>query len=192
MALLLGGAGSRMGRPKHHLVERASGEDILSFQARRMAPHFPALFLLHGPFEVSVKLPGERVPDLEKYPGQGPLAALLAALQAARTPWVGLLPIDQPQVPPALYQEALARAAKAGRAVVYLDENQKPQWLCGLYHRRLIPELESALSEGVRSMNRFWESKPLLLLPCPDLEVFCNLNTPEQALNCGWELPGSS
>ena len=178
-----------MGRPKHRLLNRTSGDDILSFQAKRMAPHFSALFLLPGEFEVSPELPGILVPDLQEYRSQGPLAALLSALQAAQTPWVGLLAIDQPQVPPSLYDEALTQGARDERAVVYLDESRKPQWLCGLYHRRLIPELERALSQGVRSMNRFWESRPLLLLPCPDLQAFCNLNTPEQAWNAGWNLP---
>ena len=178
-----------MGRPKHRLLHRISGDDILSFQARRMAPHFSELFLLHGEFEASPELPGKLVPDLEEYQGQGPLAALLAALRAASTPCVGLLAIDQPQVPATLYAEALARAREGEKAVVFLDQNDRPQWLCGLYHRRLVPELERALLEAVRSVTRFWESEAPLLLPCPDANHFCNLNTPEEAMQADWLLP---
>lgn len=150
-----------------------------------MAPHFSEVLLLHGEFEIPPGTPGRPVPDLTEYAGQGPLAALLAALEAASTDWVGLLAIDQPEVPPELYSRALDRAGSE-QSVVFEDGAQKPQWLCGLYHRNLRATVREQLSEGVRSMKRFWESRELVMLACPLGDPFCNLNTPGEAERWGW------
>ena len=179
-----------MGVPKHTLRNSTTTETLLSYQARRMAPHFSEVLLLHGEFEIPPGTPGRPVPDLTEYAGQGPLAALLAALEAASTDWVGLLAIDQPEVPPELYAWALEQNHDR-QAVVFEDGQGKPQWLCGLYHRNLLAAVREQLREGVRSMKRFWESRELAVLTYPHGDPFCNLNTPEEAERWGWQRIGT-
>jgi molybdenum cofactor guanylyltransferase len=177
-----------MGAPKHTLKHAESGKSLLSYQCERLAPHFSQVLLLTGKLSVEKAVPGQRVVDPPDFEGEGPLAGLLAAMKVASTPWVALLAIDQPRVPPEQFERALHSAELSDQAIVAKDTDNRIQWLCGLYRTSLGPELERQLGEGVRAVKRFGRSVNLKLVPTQEKGAFVNLNTPEDAVRYGWLL----
>lgn len=177
-----------MGVPKHTLVHQRSGESLLDSQIRRMAPHFAQVLLLNGEWMIPEKEGCRLLPDPVEYQGEGPLSGLLAALRTADTPWVALLAIDQPLVPPELYQRALSGRDPGVKMVVPRDEQGQPQWSCGLFHISLRGELESDLQRGVRALKQFCRPLEKAHLGAPP-GSFLNLNTAAEARQHGWDIP---
>jgi molybdopterin-guanine dinucleotide biosynthesis protein A len=177
-----------MNVPKHKLVHPTSGQNLLEYQADRLAPHFAQVLLLTGE-STDARLPGRVVADPPGYKGEGPLAGLLAALRVATTPWIALLAVDQPGVTVGHYELGLQAAQQADQAVLWSDSDDRVQWLCGLYRASVRTELERQMAEGVRAAKRFGNSLNLRVLPATQKGVFINLNTPEEAAQHGWRLP---
>ncbi|WP_413740557.1 molybdenum cofactor guanylyltransferase MobA [Sodalis sp. RH14] len=131
-----------------------------------------ALYRQSGLRVVSDSMPG--------YPG--PLAGMLAGLQAAPTQWVVFAPCDVPVFPGDLVQrlwdgkrEALAAFASAGG-------REHPAF--ALLHRVLISQLEAFLAQGERKVmlffNRIAAERVIFPVKNPN---FHNLNTPLDVQN---------
>lgn len=187
LAILLGGKGSRMGRPKHSLRTQ-DGLTLLEHQIRSLSSAFQETLLLSGSLEVSGL---DSVPDPSPWQGEGPLAGLLAALQTATTEWIALAAIDQVCLGPDLYRHALQVAQEKSEALVYLDSQGRRQWLCGLYLVSLKSRVREQLTLGTRAMWRFGETVAVQDLALPahlSEQIFTNVNTPEQAEIWGLKL----
>lgn len=197
LGLLCGGQGRRLGGPKEQLID-AGGQSLLEAQVARLRPHFEQLLLLSGPSHK--ELPGAPgVPDPEPFAGRGPLAGLLAGLEAASHDWLALLPLDQPYFPPEAFRMALARhsCSASPRAIGFLDPTGRRQWLPGLYHRKLRKPLRQALAGGVTRFGEWVETVQPTFIEWAELYsesvlAFCNLNSPEQAAAAGYRLPWAS
>ena len=96
LAILAGGAGSRMGKPK----------SLLTIADRPILPYLLDRFAWPGP-TLLVTAPGnEHPPGHERFarevtdpvPGEGPLRGLLTALEACDTPMLALTTVDMPLV----------------------------------------------------------------------------------------------
>lgn len=186
-----------MGGPKETLVD-GDGQTLLDLQVKRMTPHFQEIVLLNGRQIKAVdhldSSALRQVCDPQGYLGEGPLAGLCAALRVCRSDWIALLPIDLPYFPPEALLGAVGRAPEDSLAVGFLDEQDGPHWLPGLFSCRLQSAVEIALAGGERSLSRLVSSVQHTYLPCQeDLvrapEAFFNLNTPEQAIAAGFRLP---
>ena len=84
-----------MGRPKHLLRHQSSGQPLLHWQWQRLAPHFARSLILSGSTELEVFEDGIQVTDPQEFVGQGPLAALLSALESVQPDsWVAVLAVE--------------------------------------------------------------------------------------------------
>lgn len=114
LGILAGGYSRRMGgRDKAAL--RFRGHTLVEHQARRLAP-------VGVPVLVGTRAggPGDTGPHPRCYddpPGGGPLVSCAALLEACRTPWLLVVPCDQPLLPPDLGGALCARALP-GRSVL--------------------------------------------------------------------------
>jgi len=144
-AILIGGAGSRIGGDKHlrELGGRSlAGWVIDAVRKARLEPllvakHGTPLGELAGACEVAVE------PEAEHHP----LLGLIAALELTREPLV-VTPCDVPLVPPALLRE-LAEAE--GTAVVDGPDGVEP--LLGRYEPAALPVLREAVRNGASARS---------------------------------------
>ena len=123
------------------------------------------------------------VPDVADFAGQGPLAGLLTALEAAREPDVLVVACDLPALAPGLL--ALLAGEPAADAVVpRVGGHAEP--LVARYARAAAPTIRRHLTQGARKMTSFladvavrWLEEPALRAVDPALASFANVNAPE-------------
>lgn len=197
-AVLVGGESRRMGRDKARLP----------FRGRPLALHVAGTLerVLREVVLVVREAGDERFPDSrfpvvpDRFPGEGPLAGLHAALchaalchaapedaeREARA--VFLAACDLPGLSPELVRHIVARAgderlSSAPRAWVPRFED-RAQPLAALYSPGCLGVVEALLEEGERAMHRFLDRIPVIAVPLtpalpfyrPDLLV--NVNRP--------------
>ena len=180
-----------MGRPKHLLRHQSSGQPLLHWQWQRLAPHFARSLILSGSTELEEFEDGIQITDPHEFVGQGPLAALLSALESVQPDsWVAVLAVDYPYFPVEAFQEAEERLAHHD-GLVFCDEESQRHWLCAFYHARLATPLRESLSEGERAVKRFMAQRDIRYHPLTSLRgdrAFLNLNRPEDLRETEFQL----
>lgn len=124
---------------------------------------------------------------LDTRPGEGPLAALEAALSAAQvqagSDWVAFAGVDMPRLTRP-YWEVLARARTPdARAVLSLNGEGQPQPLAALYHTALLPHVTALLDAGERRLRAAallgsTVTVPHHILQAASPDALRNVNTP--------------
>jgi len=140
--LLAGGASSRMGRDKALL--EVGGRPLVAI----------ALDKLHALGFVP-RLCGSR-PDLagfaetipDNFAGCGPLGGVEAALTVTDSDRNLFLPVDLPELPVTFLRWMAARAETTGAIATIPRFGGRPQPLCAVYSRRLLPGVRAALAAG--------------------------------------------
>ena len=154
--VLAGGQGSRMGGRDKGLVEYR-GRALVDHVIERLAPQVDELILSANRNLEEYARRGYRVlrdtlPDF-----QGPLAGVLAGLQAARHGWVLTVPCDMPHLPADLAQRMMS-ARDGFDIVVAVDDGARTHPAVMLIHTRLAHALTDYLAAGWRSVHGFQES----------------------------------
>jgi len=175
--LLAGGRARRMGGHDKGLIELA-GRPLAMHVLERLRPQVAEVVLNANRNRVSYEALGVRVvPDsIEGYPG--PLAGLLAGMEAASTPLVISAPCDSPFVPPdlvaRLYRARETRDAEL--AVAHDGERQQPVFL--LAPTALAPALREWLLQGGRKIDAWFADRRVVDVPFTDSpDAFLNINT---------------
>src|SRR6476659_6752688 len=125
-----------MGRDKARLPFR--GSDLVSVVAGDVGlighPELPA------------------IPD--RYPGEGPLGGILTALHHTSTDWNLIVACDMPEISAGFLAGLVEHAMQSQVDVVLpFDREGRPQPLCAVYHRRVLPVLEQHFAAGVRKVT---------------------------------------
>jgi len=178
--LLSGGRSRRMGggMKAHKLL---AGKPLISHVIDRIEPQVSRLVLsVESVSEQFAPYGLEQVADPEPG-GRGPLGGLLSALQNMEPScdWLLLVPCDAPFLPGDLavrLQQCAVETGQAGCVVRYQGEVQ-PTF--SIWHRSLLPVLESAvLNKGMGGFKQFLDSKPLAILDweASDISPFFNIN----------------
>jgi molybdopterin-guanine dinucleotide biosynthesis protein A len=149
--VLAGGESRRMGRDKALLPW--GGATLLGHALSRLREVCGAVAILGGSEERYADQGAPVVRDAMR--DAGPLAALLAALEHARTEVVLLLAVDLPFVPPALLAFLAEAAADADVVAPVVEGRQEP--LCAAYRTRCSAPVRTHLAAGRFKMTRFWE-----------------------------------
>nr|WP_221269890.1 molybdenum cofactor guanylyltransferase [Deinococcus budaensis] len=150
-AITAGGRSSRFGRDKAGAL--LEGRTLLAHVAASLeGVGLRLLVVPPGRYD----LPGWReLPDTR--PGQGPLAALEAALAAAQAQagpvWVAFAGVDMPRLTPAYWRALAQERGPDVRAVQALDAQHRPQPLAALYHTSLRPAVTAQLDAGERRLR---------------------------------------
>lgn len=84
-------------------------------------------------------------------PGQGPLGAILCALQESSTPWNLILAVDYPEL---TFEILKGLPLRRGALAVLPRAEGQPHPLCGYYHGDLRPVLQARWDQGERSVVR--------------------------------------
>ena len=150
-----------------HLANQFSAADEILFSVRK-EEDFP-------------DVPVPHIPDV--YPGCGPLAGIHSALVHSSNSLVFVVACDMPFVNRTVAEELVGRYREGVDAVITVAPDGRGYTVCGLFHKRMIPLLESQLESGDFRLRR-------LLDKCKCIEVredtfadhekiFRNVNTPE-------------
>jgi len=194
LALLAGGKGRRMGLAKHRLQESESGSSLIAYQLARLHRHFPETFVLCGDHAIGdLPIGVQTLADPPPFTGDGPLAGMLAGMAQSQRPWMAVLALDYPEVPPELFEYGLSRADDKTDAVIFLDSQKRAQWLCALYRTRVAPQIERSLRSGERAVRRFAQTLKTLEVDTTgtfEADTFSNLNDPEDLAQSRFCRPG--
>jgi molybdenum cofactor guanylyltransferase len=144
--VLAGGRSTRMGQDKTLL--RVAGGSLLELALDKLR----ALAL---DASATPRIAGTR-PDLSSYApvvpdlhsGCGPLSGIEAALAATTRPLNLFLPVDLPLLPAQFLDWMLRRAEITGALVTVPRANGRPQPLCAIYHRDLLPGVTALVAAG--------------------------------------------
>ncbi|MGI8770449.1 MAG: molybdenum cofactor guanylyltransferase [Acidobacteriaceae bacterium] len=155
--VLAGGGSTRMGRDKASL----------EVAGRPLVQHMLAKLRSLG---LPVRVAGARV-DLTEfaevtadvYPGCGPLAGIEAALRASDAPRNLCVAVDLPLLPAPWLGYLMERAELTGAAATIPYAGGRPQPLCAVYRRELLPFLSAALAAGDYKVMRVIEAAALAL-----------------------------
>lgn len=120
----------------------------------------------------------------------GPLGGMVAALETTTTEWNLFLAVDLPVLPVEFLAALLERAQRAGASAVVPYLAGRPQPLCAVLHRSLLPGLWQAVAEGKYKVMLALEAAAGMLpgqgsgleryeVDAAQSAWFLNLNSPE-------------
>jgi molybdopterin-guanine dinucleotide biosynthesis protein A len=117
----------------------------------------------------------------DRYPGQGPLGGILTALKHTSATWNLLAACDMPSLSAEFLRRLLDAAQRSGAdALLPAGPSGRAEPLCAVYHRRILPALETAFADGARRATAALQEAGAAILPVLEVAVFRNVNTPEE------------
>ncbi|MBI1284150.1 MAG: molybdenum cofactor guanylyltransferase [Thiobacillus sp.] len=179
--ILAGGRGSRMGGADKGLVAYR-GRPLVEWVLAAIAPQVEEVVISANRNLERYAADGCRVlPDtLPDYPG--PLAGVLAALQAVNAEWLLVVPCDTPHLPADLAARLLAAARQENVPLAIAADDMRMHHTCFIVRSDQRSGLAEYLERGERAVRR-WQAK----LPSAEVRFdaapFANLNRPEDLSN---------
>lgn len=212
--VLAGGRASRMRAPGAEPVDKGlvelAGAPLVEHACRVLRPSVEAVWISANRHAADYARYGTVLADDPGFgPQPGPLAGVAGALERIDTPWLLVLPVDVPLLPPDLVRrlsDALsgshvadspvsgssipgsiagdepvaAPVADAPAARLAYASCGGPQPLCMLLHRDLLGGLREFLRGGARKVQQWQAGQGAIAVEFPEREgMFLNINTPE-------------
>jgi molybdopterin-guanine dinucleotide biosynthesis protein A len=186
LAILAGGEGSRMGKPKALLT--IGQTPILEFLLNRFAWTGPTMLVTAPDREHPPGWNRFTSECVDPVPGLGPLRGVLTALQHAQTPIVIFATVDMPNIA-RLELDWIARQIRDGndaigvmtRRIVSGEEQIEP--FPSVFRTTAIDTLRNRLEKGVRSVYSLKEEPGFAVVSAPidwPESTWINLNDPEE------------
>lgn len=171
--VLAGGQGRRMGGADKGLQVHA-GRALAEGALARLAPQVGALMVsanrhLDDYAAFGAPVITDTLPD---HPG--PLAGMLAGLQAMRTDWLAVVPCDVPGFPLDLVPRL---ASKVSGVHAAFARTTRPHPVFCLLHRSLQPALARDIAAGQRRVNDWMAAQGAIEVLFDEEAAFANLNT---------------
>jgi len=118
------------------------------------------------------------IPDI--FPGQGPLGAILTALQTTTAEWNLIVACDMPNASARFLRDLLDTAERWDvDALLPAGPSRLVEPLCAVYHKRTGQALCAAFSNGIRKITLALEGLRVAVLMVSEATPFQNVNTPE-------------
>lgn len=179
--VLAGGRSRRMGRDKALLPVVAGDGTWLERAMTVLEPHVSRGLVACGARErygaLVRRRPGWSL-VLDDRDGEGPLAGIVAGLEAARTERILVLAVDMPGVD-ADAVGVLVGAARPGDQVLHVRDPRGPQPLFALLARDVLPAARAALRAGERRAVAYWDDvRTRAVDPSLAGDGLRNVNTP--------------
>ncbi len=179
--ILCGGSATRLGgidKPLRHFVDTPLIERLL----QRIAPQVGSVIISVNRHRELYEPYAPILVDDGAFIDCGPLAGLLAGLDAATTDDVLCVPGDAPLLPLDLVARlSRARLTPPGSVLAYVDDGHGPQPLCCLLARNLRDDLRSYLGGGGRTPRDWFRRHRPAVADCRDMPTWSwSLNTFEE------------
>jgi molybdopterin-guanine dinucleotide biosynthesis protein A len=175
--ILAGGQGRRMGGQDKGLVDY-KGKPLVDWVIERLQPQVDELLISANRNLDEYSRRGYRVlPDtLPDF--QGPLAGVMAGLQAASLEWVLSVPCDIPGLPADLASHLFGSAG--GKEAVFARDAERDHPAVLLLNKSCLPKLLSYMEKGGRSVKGFIGGLDATGVVFPEPAAFANMNEADQ------------
>jgi molybdopterin-guanine dinucleotide biosynthesis protein A len=175
--MLAGGRSSRFGSQKADAM--FLGEPIAARVARAVRAACGAgLFVVGGEASRAADLGATFVED--RFPGEGPLGALVTALEAIDAPFALLTACDMPLLTDALVCAVVEEVTRGEGEVVVPFGSAGDEPLCAVYARSVLAPARDAFERGERRMDSFHGAVRVRRVPLsalPDAYGLASVNT---------------
>jgi molybdopterin-guanine dinucleotide biosynthesis protein A len=175
--VLAGGQGRRMGGVDKGLIGY-KGRPLIEWALAALAPQVDELVISANRNLETYAAYGHRVlPDtLPDF--LGPLAGLLAALQAVAADWLVVVPCDTPHLPADLVARLLEAAQREGVPLAVAADEARMHHSCFIVRTDQRDNLAAYLARGERAV-RHWQAGLASTTVRFDAACFANFNRPE-------------
>lgn len=179
--ILAGGRSTRMGEDKGLMT--IAGKHLFEHIAERLRPMVGEILINSNQNQHQYGQHFEVVPDLtQDY--SGPLAGMLAGLNAMTTQWGLFVPCDVPAFPANLAEVFWQH--KDGQQGLYARDLYREHPTLCLLNKNLIPALEAYLTSGERKVMFFFNQINAIPVVFNEKNAFANLNTPADVVQ--WQI----
>ena len=111
---------------------------------------------------------------------RGPLAGMVSAMQAARTPYIAVVPCDSPLIGGDIVARLHAAAATSGSPIAVAHDGGRLQPVFALLSCDLLDDLAGYLDDGERKIDRWYARHAYVKVDFSDVaESFANINAPD-------------
>lgn len=177
--ILAGGQGRRMGGMDKGLVVVA-GRPMVCWAGDRLAPQVDEVLVSANRNQHHYRRLGYRVVSDGMANYQGPLAGIASGLEAARSPWLLVVPCDSPLASTELAAR-LGESCRQGAQVAVAHDGERLQPVFAMLQRSLLPSLLEYLGRGERKIDRWYAGHRMQEVDFSDCpESFLNINDPGQ------------
>ncbi|MBZ4193793.1 MAG: molybdenum cofactor guanylyltransferase [Candidatus Contendobacter sp.] len=178
--ILAGGRAERMGGQDKGLLPLA-GEPLIAHSIRRLQPQVAELLISANRNLAIYRTFGCRViSDGSETRFRGPLAGILAALSAAKTPYLLTAPCDSPWLPPDYAARMAAVLTREGALISVAVHEESWQPVFALLPITLRDDLTEWLATDQRGVGRWLQRfQPARVKFADGPALFRNLNTPQ-------------
>jgi molybdopterin-guanine dinucleotide biosynthesis protein A len=175
--ILAGGQGRRMGGVDKGLVDY-QGRPLIEWALAALAPQVGQILISANRNLATYAAYGYRVlPDtLPDFPG--PLAGVLAALDAVTADWLLVAPCDTPHLPADLAARLLGAALREGVPLAVAADQTRAHHSCFLVRTDQRDDLASFLARGERAVRHWQAGLPSTQVRF-DAACFVNFNQPQ-------------
>lgn len=155
--ILAGGRGTRMDGADKGLVEYRL-RPLIEWVLQAVRPQVcEVLISANRNIDVYAQYGCRVVQDtMPDYPG--PLAGVLAAMEAVSTPWLLVAPCDSPNLPANLAKNLLEAAQAANTPIAVATDPQREHYTTMLVQTRLADSLRDYLQSGQRAVHAWQQS----------------------------------
>jgi len=110
---------------------------------------------------------------------RGPLAGFASGMQAAKTPWIVVVPCDSPLICGDLVQRLHAALANKEAQIAVAHDGERLQPVFAMLHRDLLADLVGYLGGGGRKIDHWYEKHGYAIADFSDsIDTFSNVNAP--------------
>ncbi|KIX15215.1 molybdenum cofactor guanylyltransferase [Dethiosulfatarculus sandiegensis] len=178
--ILAGGPGRRLGGGKPWRT--IGGKRLIDIALCTLQSVCPDCVIVTGDAAAMADQPCRIIAD--RWPGQGPLAAIATALMDTEAQEILVMPVDMPLVDPSLLRLIIERSP--GQSAVAPMGPRGPQPLLALYRRSCLPHALRLLEQGERRPRIFLKLLKAGLISWQEVQDldpkgtgFLNINFPE-------------
>ncbi len=177
--ILAGGRGSRMGGRDKGLI-KLDGRPLIEYAIDALLPQVDELLISANRNTERYARYGFRVIEDSLPDYQGPLAGILAGLDAATNELVQFLPCDVPGIPADLTKRLYLEYVTTSAEICVPKAGERDHPVCSLMQVSVRDSLEDFLAAGGRKFMGWLASRHTTAVaftedPC----AFANINTPE-------------
>jgi molybdopterin-guanine dinucleotide biosynthesis protein A len=175
--VLAGGQGRRMGGADKGLIEYR-GRPLIEWALAALAPQVDELVIsANRNLEIYAAYGHRVLPDaLPDYPG--PLAGVLAALDAVNAEWLLVAPCDTPHLPADLVARLLDAAQRKNAVLAVAEDETRVHHSCFIVRADQRENLAAYLARGERAV-RHWQAALSPVRVRFDPPSFANFNAPD-------------
>lgn len=180
--ILAGGQGRRMQQTGYPVKEKGllmlAGQPLVAWVDKAFPATIRARYISANRCETGYQPYGQVIQDAPDLPSAaGPLVGLASSARVITTPWVFVLPVDMPFVPPTLLS-TLQQAVTSTKAACVYAQTERPHPLCMLVHRELLLALPEYLHKGMRRVMEWQQQVGHPVSWDAQDHEFLNINTP--------------